>query len=112
MGATIVAGHAGDMINESALAMVGRVGLKTLSRVINRYPSQAEAIKQAANAYNRSRLTPILKKYSRSGSVGFDSINSRDEQRAFYCIPRKGQHRKARSVNRPPDFADRMIKQD
>ncbi len=65
LGATIVAGHAGDMINEITLAMVGRLGLKTLSRVIHPYPTQAEAIKQAADAYNRSRLTPILKKVLR-----------------------------------------------
>jgi len=62
LGATIVASHAGDMINEITLAMVGRLGLKTLSGVIHPYPTQAEAIKQAADAYNRSRLTPILKK--------------------------------------------------
>jgi pyruvate/2-oxoglutarate dehydrogenase complex dihydrolipoamide dehydrogenase (E3) component/uncharacterized membrane protein YdjX (TVP38/TMEM64 family) len=62
LGATIVASHAGDMINEITLAIVGRLGLKTLSGVIHPYPTQAEAIKQAADAYNRSRLTPIVKK--------------------------------------------------
>lgn len=58
LGATIVARHAGDMINEVTLAMVAGIGLRTLSRVIHAYPTQAEAIRQAAKAYNRSRLTP------------------------------------------------------
>ncbi len=61
LGATIVASHAGDMISEVTLAMVGRVGLGTLAGVIHPYPTQAEAIKQAADAYNRTRLTPFLK---------------------------------------------------
>lgn len=62
VGATIVAAHAGDMISELTLAMVGRLGLGTISGVIHPYPTQGEAIKQAADAYNRTRLTPLLKK--------------------------------------------------
>ena len=58
LGATVVAGHAGDMINEITLAMVAGVGLRTLARVIHAYPTQAEAIRQAADAYSRTRLTP------------------------------------------------------
>jgi mercury(II) reductase len=61
LGATIVARHAGEMISELTLAIVGNVGLKTLSNVIHCYPTQAEAIKQAADAYNRTRLTPFIK---------------------------------------------------
>jgi pyruvate/2-oxoglutarate dehydrogenase complex dihydrolipoamide dehydrogenase (E3) component len=61
LGATIVARHAGDMINEITLAMVAGIGLRTLSRVIHAYPTQAEAIRQAAKAYNHSRLTPRIK---------------------------------------------------
>jgi len=30
--------------------------------VIHPYPTQAEAIKQAADAYNRTRLTPFVKR--------------------------------------------------
>ncbi|MDA2924245.1 mercuric reductase [Acidobacteria bacterium AH-259-L09] len=62
VGATIVAHHAGEMISEITLAMVGNLGLRTLANVIHPYPTQAEAIKQAADAYNRSRLTPLVKK--------------------------------------------------
>jgi pyruvate/2-oxoglutarate dehydrogenase complex dihydrolipoamide dehydrogenase (E3) component len=58
LGATIVARHAGEMINELTLAMVAGIGLRTLARVIHAYPTQAEAIKKAADAYNRTRLTP------------------------------------------------------
>jgi pyruvate/2-oxoglutarate dehydrogenase complex dihydrolipoamide dehydrogenase (E3) component len=64
LGATIVARHAGEMINEISLAMVAGVGLKTVSRVIHSYPTQAEAIRKAADAYNRTRLSPWLKALS------------------------------------------------
>jgi len=61
LGATIVARHAGDMINEITLAMVGKLGLGTLANVIHPYPTQAEAIRKAGDAYNRTRLTPFVK---------------------------------------------------
>lgn len=60
LGATIVARHAGEMINEITLAMVAGIGLRTLARVIHAYPTQAEAIRKAADAYNRTRLTPRI----------------------------------------------------
>jgi pyruvate/2-oxoglutarate dehydrogenase complex dihydrolipoamide dehydrogenase (E3) component len=61
VGATIVARHAGEMINEISLAMAGGLGLKTIANVIHPYPTQAEAIKQLADAYNRTRLTPLVR---------------------------------------------------
>jgi len=61
LGATIVARHAGEMLSEITLAIVSNVGLGTLAHVIHTYPTQAEAIKQAADAYNRTRLTPFIK---------------------------------------------------
>ena len=61
LGATIVARHAGEMLSEITLAIVGNLGLGTLANVIHTYPTQAEAIKQTADAYNRSRLTPFIK---------------------------------------------------
>ncbi|RME07127.1 MAG: FAD-containing oxidoreductase, partial [Deltaproteobacteria bacterium] len=63
VGATIVAGHAGEMISEVTLAIVGNLGLGTIGQVIHPYPTEAEAIKQVADLYNRSRLTPRLKKW-------------------------------------------------
>lgn len=59
LGATIVARQAGEMINEITLAMVAGIGLMTISRVIHSYPTQAAAIRQAADAYARTRLTPF-----------------------------------------------------
>lgn len=61
VGSTIVARHAGEMISEVTLAMVGKLGLGTIAKVIHPYPTQAEAIKQAADAYSRTRLTPFIK---------------------------------------------------
>lgn len=60
VGATIVAAHAGEMIGEITLAMTTGAGLKTLAQVIHPYPTQAEAIRKAADAYNRTRLTPLV----------------------------------------------------
>jgi pyruvate/2-oxoglutarate dehydrogenase complex dihydrolipoamide dehydrogenase (E3) component len=59
--ATVVARHAGEMISELTLAMVGSLGLGTLARTIHPYPTQAEGIKRIADAYNRTRLTPFVK---------------------------------------------------
>jgi pyruvate/2-oxoglutarate dehydrogenase complex dihydrolipoamide dehydrogenase (E3) component len=58
LGATIVARHAGEMISEVTLAIVTKQGLNALSGVIHPYPTQAEAIKKAADAYRRTLLTP------------------------------------------------------
>ena len=58
VGATIVAAHAGEMINEYSLAIVKKLGLATVASVIHPYPTQAEGIKASANAYMRTRLTP------------------------------------------------------
>ena len=54
LGATIVARHAGEMIGEITLAMVAGVGLRTLSRVMHPYPTQAQAITLAADACRRA----------------------------------------------------------
>jgi pyruvate/2-oxoglutarate dehydrogenase complex dihydrolipoamide dehydrogenase (E3) component len=62
VGATIVARHAGEMLSEITLAMVGNLGLKTIANVIHPYPTQADAIRQLADAYNRTRLTPRVEK--------------------------------------------------
>ncbi|UCF88705.1 MAG: mercuric reductase [bacterium] len=62
LGATIVARHAGEMISEISVAMKKKLGLGALSGVIHPYPTQAEAIRKAADAYNRTRLTPGVKR--------------------------------------------------
>ncbi len=62
LGATVVATHAGEMISEITLAMTGGLGLSKIAGVIHPYPTQAEGIKAAANAYMRTKLTPTAKK--------------------------------------------------
>ncbi len=62
LGATIVAAHAGEMISEITLAMVGGLGLRTILRTIHPYPTQAEGIKRIAGAYMRTRGTPFAMK--------------------------------------------------
>ncbi|WP_088536741.1 mercuric reductase [Geobacter sp. DSM 9736] len=65
LGATIVARHAGEMINEISLAMTAGLGLAAIGRTIHPYPTQAEAIKKLADAYSRTRLTPFVRKLFR-----------------------------------------------
>ncbi|MEL6438559.1 MAG: mercuric reductase [Cyanobacteria bacterium J06621_8] len=62
LGATIVAGHAGEMIGEITTAMIGGMGLSKMSTVIHPYPTQASVIKQAADTYRRTLLTERTKK--------------------------------------------------
>ncbi len=62
LGATIVSKHAGEMISEISLAMAGKIGLGKIASVIHPYPTQAEAIRQLGDAFNRTRLTPTVKK--------------------------------------------------
>ena len=62
LGATIVAKHAGDMISQVTTAIQGALGLKSIASTIHPYPTQAEAIRKTADAYQRTRLTPTVKK--------------------------------------------------
>jgi pyruvate/2-oxoglutarate dehydrogenase complex dihydrolipoamide dehydrogenase (E3) component len=63
VGATIVASHAGEMISEITLAIVGKLGLGTILNTIHPYPTQAEGIKRAAGLYTRERATPTVRKW-------------------------------------------------
>ena len=62
LGATIVAEHAGDLIAEVTLAMTHGLGLGAIGKTIHPYPTQGDAIRKAADAFNRARLTPAVKK--------------------------------------------------
>lgn len=62
VGLTIVAQHAGDMIGEAVLAMNRGVGLGSFASTIHPYPTQAEALRKLGDAYNRTRLTPAVKR--------------------------------------------------
>ena len=61
LGATLVGRHAGESISEFTLAMTNGLGLGAIGRTIHPYPTQAEAIRKLADAYNRTRLTPTIK---------------------------------------------------
>ncbi len=63
VGATIVAENAGDLIGEMSLAMTHRLGLKKIASAIHPYPTQAEVIRKLGDQYNRTRLTPKVKKW-------------------------------------------------
>lgn len=63
LGATMVSAHAGETIGQITIAMAGGLGLGALSELIQPYPTQAEAIKKAADAYSRTRLTPRVKRW-------------------------------------------------
>lgn len=62
VGATVVAAHAGDLITQLTLAIHQGMGLGAFTDVIYPYPTQGEAIKRAAGAYTRTRLTPTVKR--------------------------------------------------
>jgi pyruvate/2-oxoglutarate dehydrogenase complex dihydrolipoamide dehydrogenase (E3) component len=62
LGATIVARHAGELISELSTAMAAGVTLGKLASVIHPYPTQAEAIRKCGDQFNKTRLTPTVKK--------------------------------------------------
>jgi len=61
LGATVVARHAGEMLAELTLALAAGVGLGKIGDTIHAYPTQAQAVRRVADAYNRTRLTPRVK---------------------------------------------------
>ena len=60
LGATIVGRYAGEMINTVSLAMVAGIGLRRLTDVIHAYPTQGDAIRQAAQACASAHASPLL----------------------------------------------------
>ncbi|MBZ0113408.1 MAG: FAD-dependent oxidoreductase, partial [Thermoanaerobaculia bacterium] len=63
LGATIVADHAGDLLAELCLAVTQKIGLGKIAETIHPYPTTAEILKKAADSYNRTRLTPLAKRF-------------------------------------------------
>jgi pyruvate/2-oxoglutarate dehydrogenase complex dihydrolipoamide dehydrogenase (E3) component len=61
LGATIVARRAGEMINELSLAITAGIGLRKLGQVVHAYPTQSLAVKMAADAYHRKRLSAVAR---------------------------------------------------
>jgi pyruvate/2-oxoglutarate dehydrogenase complex dihydrolipoamide dehydrogenase (E3) component len=62
LGATLVARHAGETIGEVVLAMTRGLGIGALGATIHPYPTQAEVLKRLGDAYQRTRLTPGVKR--------------------------------------------------
>jgi pyruvate/2-oxoglutarate dehydrogenase complex dihydrolipoamide dehydrogenase (E3) component len=61
LGATVVGAHAGELIAELTLAMTHGIGLGKLAATIHAYPTHAEAVRKAGDAWNRTRLTPLVR---------------------------------------------------
>jgi pyruvate/2-oxoglutarate dehydrogenase complex dihydrolipoamide dehydrogenase (E3) component len=61
LGATIVAAHAGEMINEFSVLMKAGVGAKTIAGTIHPYPTQAEVNKRVVNLWRKAHFTPRTK---------------------------------------------------
>jgi pyruvate/2-oxoglutarate dehydrogenase complex dihydrolipoamide dehydrogenase (E3) component len=62
LGATLVAPHAGDLLQEFVLAMNAKIGLGRIASMIHAYPTFAELARKAGDKYNKTRLTPRAKK--------------------------------------------------
>ncbi len=61
LGATIVAAHAGDMVNEFSVVMKAGAGAKTIAGTIHPYPTQAEVSKKVVNLWRKAHFTPRTK---------------------------------------------------
>jgi pyruvate/2-oxoglutarate dehydrogenase complex dihydrolipoamide dehydrogenase (E3) component len=57
LGCTIVATRAGEMIGQAADAIARGGTLNDFSSMTYAYPTQAEAMRKAGDAYRRARLT-------------------------------------------------------
>jgi hypothetical protein len=49
------------MISELTIAIARGIGLSAIAGIVHPYPTQAEAIRKLADAYNRTRLTSRVK---------------------------------------------------
>lgn len=62
LGATVVASHAGDLLTPLTFAITHGIGLGKFAGTIFPYPVQSDAIKKAAGAWRKQKLTPTAKK--------------------------------------------------
>jgi pyruvate/2-oxoglutarate dehydrogenase complex dihydrolipoamide dehydrogenase (E3) component len=58
VGATLVGVHAGELIGELVLAMRHELGLGAIAATVHPYPTVALALRQTADQWSRTRLTP------------------------------------------------------
>ena len=52
----------GEMLGEITLAITHGLKMDALSATIHPYPTQADALRKLGDAYNKTRLTPLVKK--------------------------------------------------
>jgi pyruvate/2-oxoglutarate dehydrogenase complex dihydrolipoamide dehydrogenase (E3) component len=62
LGCTIVAAHAGDLIGRMGAAIARGTTLSDLAATVYPYPTQAEALRKAGDAYRRTLLTPRVRR--------------------------------------------------
>lgn len=65
IGATVVAAHGGDLLQEFVLAMKNGIGLAKIGTTIHAYPTMAGVAQKIADQYSRTRLTPRAAKLFR-----------------------------------------------
>ncbi|MBP0123713.1 MAG: FAD-containing oxidoreductase, partial [Nitrospira sp.] len=61
LGATIVAAHAGEMINEFSVLMKAGAGAKVIAGTIHAYPTHSEVNKKVVNLWRKAHFTPRTK---------------------------------------------------
>ncbi|MGH8019689.1 MAG: dihydrolipoyl dehydrogenase family protein [Opitutaceae bacterium] len=62
LGATIIGQEAGELIHEIAVAMKHDISLGQLGSTIHAYPTRAEAVRKAGDAFKKTQLTPGKKR--------------------------------------------------
>lgn len=60
LGATIVASRASEMINEVAVIMHAKLGLRQVADILHTYPAQSDAIRLAARAFVNDQRTWLV----------------------------------------------------
>jgi len=65
LGATVVGARGGETIGQIALAMTGGLRLGAMAATVYPYPTYGEALRKAADAWRRTKLTPTTKKILR-----------------------------------------------
>jgi pyruvate/2-oxoglutarate dehydrogenase complex dihydrolipoamide dehydrogenase (E3) component len=58
LGATVVATHASELINEISVIMSAGIGMRRLADILHTYPAQSDAIRLAALAYVNHQSAP------------------------------------------------------
>jgi pyruvate/2-oxoglutarate dehydrogenase complex dihydrolipoamide dehydrogenase (E3) component len=99
LGATIVAAHAGEMLSELTLAMVGGLGMGTLANTIHPYPTQVEARKKSPTHTTARGRHLSLSDYLSGGLLG------RVDVRRVFTLPIPAGQFNRRPAVQPTFFA-------